>query len=106
MDIPKSWVFIIEENKVQENSLNVFFPNGLPLLLIKKEGSIYGLSNKCAHMACGMEGGVLKEYVLQCPCHDWKYDIRTGAFSDAAEIKIPVYELKVSEGNIYLNMEE
>lgn len=101
-----SWLFAIEENEVQEARMTVVFPLGLPVLLIKKAGRFYGISNKCAHLACGMEGGVLKEYVLQCPCHAWKYDIRTGAFLDAAEIKIPVYELKVSEGNIYLKMEE
>ena len=106
MNLADSWVFTLEEKKLQENKITVVFPQGLPVLLIKKAGRLYALSNKCAHMACGMESGVLKEFTLKCPCHDWRYDIRTGAFLDAAEIRIPVYELKVSEGNIYIKMEE
>ena len=100
------WIFVIEENKLQENSVNLVFPRGLPVLLIKKTGQIYAISNKCAHMACGLGGGTLKDYTIQCPCHDWRYDIRTGEFLDAKEIKIPTYKWKSADGKIYINLEE
>lgn len=99
-----SWVFAIEENNVQENSVNMVFPKGLPVLLIKKDGEIYAISNKCAHMACPLAGGNLEGYTMECPCHDWKYDIRTGEFLDAKEIKIPLYDFKVSEGKIFIKI--
>ena len=101
-----SWVFAIEENKLQENFMNMVFPKGLPVLLIKKAGEIYAVSNKCAHMACALAGGTLEDYTIECPCHDWRYDIRTGEFLDAKEIKIPVYEWKLSEGKIFIKIEE
>ncbi len=101
-----SWVFAIEENELQENSVNMVFPKGLPVLLIKKAGEIYALSNRCAHMACPLAGGTLKEYIIECPCHDWKYDIRTGGFLDAEEIRLPSYESKLSEGKIFIKIEE
>ncbi len=100
------WVFAIEENKLQENNLNMVFPKGLPVLLIKKAGEIYAISNKCAHMACALAGGSLKDYMIECPCHDWRYDIRTGEFQDAGEIKIPVYEWRLSDGKIFIKIEE
>ncbi len=84
IDSQPSWIFVIEENELQENSVNLVFPRGLPVLLIKKTGQIYAISNKCAHMACGLGGGTLKDYTIQCPCHDWRYDIRTGEFLDAS----------------------
>ncbi|HML26952.1 MAG TPA: hypothetical protein PKC27_09730 [Methanomethylovorans sp.] len=42
---------------------------------------------------------------MKCPCHDWRFDIRSGEFLDARELKISVYELKVFDGKIYLKME-
>ncbi|MCZ7393090.1 MAG: Rieske (2Fe-2S) protein [Candidatus Methanoperedens sp.] len=99
-----SWVFAIEENKLQENSLNMVFPKGLPVLLIKTAGEIFAISNKCAHMACPLAGGILDDYTIECPCHDWRFDIRTGEFLDAREIKIPVYEWKLSDGKIFLKI--
>ncbi len=100
----ESWVFVMEENKLQEDSFNMVFLRGLPVLLIKKEGEIYALSNKCAHMACPLAGGTLKDYTIQCPCHDWRFDIRTGQFLDAKEIKIPTYEWKLSDGKIFIKI--
>ncbi len=89
---------------MQENSTSVVCPKGLPVLLIKKAGEIYAISNKCPHMACALAGGTLKDYTIKCPCHDWKFDIRTGEFLDAKEIKIPVYEWKLSDGKILIKI--
>ncbi|MCZ7357208.1 MAG: Rieske (2Fe-2S) protein [Candidatus Methanoperedens sp.] len=98
------WTFAIEEKELHENSMSPVFPKGLPILIIKKAGEIYAVSNKCAHMACALAGGRLKDYILECPCHDWRYDIRTGEFLDAKEIRIPVYEWKSSEGKILIKL--
>jgi len=101
-----SWVFAIEENKLLENTASTVFPKGLPVLLIKKAGEIYAISNRCAHMSCQLGMGTLEGYTIKCPCHDWRYDIRTGEFLDAKEIKVPVYEWKLSEGKIFIKIEE
>ncbi|MCZ7373193.1 MAG: Rieske (2Fe-2S) protein [Candidatus Methanoperedens sp.] len=101
-----SWVYAIEEKELQENSANMVFPKGLPVLLIKKAGEIYAISNKCAHMACTLAGGTLQDFIIKCPCHDWRYDVRTGEFLDAKEIKLPVYEWKSSDGKIFIKIQE
>jgi nitrite reductase/ring-hydroxylating ferredoxin subunit len=106
MENESSWVYVIEEKELQENSLNMVFPKGLPVLLIKKAGEIHAISNKCAHMACALAGGTLKDFIIKCPCHDWQYDIRTGEFSDAGEIKLPVYEWRSSDGKIFIKILE
>jgi 3-phenylpropionate/trans-cinnamate dioxygenase ferredoxin subunit len=98
------WIFAVEENKLLENSLTPIFPKGLPVLLIKKDGKIYCLSNKCAHMACGLTAGSLKEYAVQCPCHDWKFDIRTGEFLSAREIKIPTFPCRTVNGKVFVHI--
>ncbi len=101
-----TWVFAIEENKLQKDDANMVFPKGLPVLIIKRAGEIYAISNKCVHMACGLAGGMLKDYIIKCPCHDWRYDIRTGEFLDAKEIKLQVYEWKLSDGKIFIKIGE
>jgi len=100
-----SWVLAIEEDKLIEDSMHVAFPKGISIILIKKEGKIYAVSNKCAHMACPLSGGTLVDHTLTCPCHDWKYDIRTGEFLHAKEIKIPIYQWKLDKGKIFVKIE-
>lgn len=81
------------------------FPKGLPVLLIRREaGEIYAVENRCPHMGCPLSRGRLDGYMLQCPCHDWRFDIRTGAFLDAPEIRLPAYEWKIEEGDIAVRL--
>lgn len=99
------WIAAIEENKLQENSVKLVSPKGIGVLIIRKTGNdIYAVSNKCAHMACPLRGGALDGYILKCPCHDWRFDIRTGELLEAKEIKIKVYKWKIIDGNIYVKL--
>lgn len=101
-----SWIFVLEENKLTEGGVNIVSAKGLSILLIKEDGEIYAVSNRCAHMGCALGGGSLKDRTIQCPCHDWRFDLRTGEFLNAREIKIPVYPWRIVEGKIFINIEE
>ena len=105
MSSSSSWIFAIDEYAIQENSMSVAFPNGIPVLIIRREGEIYAISNKCAHMECPLSGGTLEGDIIQCPCHDWRFNIKTGEFVDAKEIKIPVFATKNTDGKIFIKLE-
>ena len=100
------WVPTLDESHVREDTINLVSPKGVSIILIKKDGRIYALRNRCAHMACTLAGGRLDGFTIQCPCHDWKYDITTGEFIDAREITIPTYLCKSQDGKIFVNLEE
>ena len=104
--VESSWIFALEEEQLPEGRITAVYPKGVALLLIKTAGEIYAIANKCAHMACSLIGGTLEGHTLQCPCHGWQYDIRTGEFLLAKEIKIRIYDWKVEDGKIFVNMEE
>ncbi len=99
------WVNVLAESALPDSRPFVTFPRGVPVLLVKKDGIIYALSNKCAHMGCPLDGGTLSGFFIQCPCHEWSYDIRTGAFVDAVEITLKKYELKVRDGRVFIRIE-
>lgn len=77
---------------------------GNKVLLLRKGGNFFAMSNKCPHMGCSLSKGTLKEYVIKCPCHDWRFDIRSGEFIDAKEIKLQVYETRIVDGSVFVNM--
>lgn len=100
------WVPTLDESQLLEGAINVVAPKGLSIILIKKEGRVYALRNRCAHMACTLAGGRLDGYTLQCPCHEWKFDIATGEFLQAREIAIPTYGCTSQDGKIFVRLEE
>ena len=100
-----SWIPVIEDARLIEESVRLVAPKGLAILLIRKKGKeIYAISNKCPHMACPLRTGLLEGYILTCPCHDWRFDIRTGEFLDAKEISLPVYPVRISDGMILIKI--
>ncbi|MFA5099410.1 MAG: Rieske (2Fe-2S) protein [Candidatus Omnitrophota bacterium] len=100
-----SWIPVLEDEKLIEQSVRLVSPRGLSVLLIRKiKGEIYAISNKCPHMGCPLRTGLLEGYILTCPCHDWRFDIRTGEFLDAKEIMLPVYPVKIVDGMILVKI--
>lgn len=100
----KNWTYVIEESELIPETPFAVFPKGLSALLIKKGEMIYALDNRCPHMSCPLTKGKLEEYILHCPCHGWRFDIRTGEFIDAREIAVPSYEWMSENGKIYLKL--
>ena len=100
------WVAAVDESHLQEGTINLVSPKGVSIILIKKDGQVYALRNRCAHMSCTLAGGRLDGHTLQCPCHEWKFDITTGEFIAAREIKVQTYQCRSEDGTIHVKLEE
>ncbi|WP_370572736.1 Rieske (2Fe-2S) protein [Methanomethylovorans sp.] len=99
------WVYALEEAELTDGEKKALVIDGQRIAVIKKSNALFAISNKCVHMECPLSKGELEGYVIKCPCHDWRFDIRTGEFLDATELTIPTYQLKVSDGKIFLKMQ-
>ncbi len=99
------WTPVLEESTMAFNGVRTVFPKGLGVILIRKAGSeIYAVSNKCPHLGCPLQSGKIDGYILTCPCHEWRFDIRTGAFLDSPEIVLKTFDLKISDGRIWVKI--
>lgn len=106
MDNQNGFVPVLEENELQEGSMKLVKVEGSPVLLIKQFGQIYAIDNMCPHMGCRFSGGTLDGPVIVCPCHDWRFDLKTGEYEEDPEIKLVSYECKVESGKIWVRLEE
>ena len=97
-----TWIKVASEGAVPERGVLPVYPLGLGLLLVKAGGAVYAIANRCAHMACPLESGARDGFVITCPCHDWRFDVRTGAFVEAPEITIPTYPVRVEGGEVFV----
>jgi nitrite reductase/ring-hydroxylating ferredoxin subunit len=51
---------------------------GRDVLVCHAEGAFYALENRCPHAATSLAGGRLRGFVLECPLHGGKLDVRDG----------------------------
>ena len=99
------WIATVDESSLKEGEIGLASLKGISVMLIKKAERVFVLRNRCPHLSCTLAGGRLDDYTLHCPCHDWRYDIRTGKCLDAAEIVIPAFESRTQDGKVYVRSE-
>ena len=102
--MPDSWVKVADEGALADGRALPVYPRGLGLLLVKAGGAVYAIANRCAHMGCPLEAGACDEFIVTCPCHDWRFDVRSGAFVTAPEITIPTYPVRVTSGEVFVQL--
>jgi nitrite reductase/ring-hydroxylating ferredoxin subunit len=77
--------------------------NGEKSCLSNANGKYYAISNVCTHMGGPLTEGKLEEYIVQCPWHGSRFDIRSGEV-----VRLPamrpesIYEIKVEINNILI----
>ena len=100
------FVSVLEEKELQEGTMKLIRVEGSPVLLIKQSGQIFAIDNRCPHMGCGFSGGTLDGIVIVCPCHDWRFNLKTGEYEDEPSMKLTIYEWKIESGKIWVKLEE
>lgn len=99
-----AWTYVMEEAALPEGVMAPAYPLGINVVVARVGGTVYAVSGKCVHMACPLFTGTLDGYTLICPCHDWRFDIKTGQMLDATELGLAVYSVKTEEGKLFVSL--
>ena len=96
----------LDEKELQEGTMKLVRIEGVPVLLLKTNGEIFAIDNRCPHMGCGFSGGSIDGDVVICPCHDWRFNLKTGEYEEDKKMKLAKYEWKVKAGKIWVKIDE
>lgn len=99
-----TWTYVMDETALSEGSMAPAYPLGVNVVVARVGGAIYAVSGKCPHMACPLFTGMLAGETLTCPCHDWRFDIKSGRFLDAPELGLAVYPVKTEAGKVFVSL--
>lgn len=68
-----------------------------------RSGGLCAIENRCPHRQAPLAEGVIDARQVICPYHGHKFDLHTGAGSEAGE-KVQVYEVSEEDGEIWLKI--
>lgn len=102
--VAERWVRVAADAALAEGSSLAVRVAERRVLLLRRDGQVYAVDNECPHLGCAFTRGAFEGYALTCPCHDWTFDIRTGAFMLAPEITLRTYACRDEGGELYLEM--
>jgi len=67
------------------------------------DGEFHALTNVCIHQGGPLSKGTLKDDVVTCPWHGWKYSVKNGKSPHAGGDNVSSYPVRVSEGKVYVS---
>jgi nitrite reductase/ring-hydroxylating ferredoxin subunit len=106
MENSSEYIPVLDEKDLTEGKMKRLSVEGTPVLLIKQQGKIFAIDNRCPHQACSMSNGSLDGLVIICPCHDWRFNLESGEYEEDPDLKLKMYEWKLEAGKIWVKIEE
>ena len=106
MENSDRFIAVLDEKDLVEGKMKRLSVEGTPVLLIKQQGKIFAIDNRCPHQGCGMSNGTLDGLIIICPCHDWRFSLETGEYEDDPLMKLNKFEWKIESGKIWIKLNE
>jgi 3-phenylpropionate/trans-cinnamate dioxygenase ferredoxin subunit len=96
------FVAVAKTDEIEEGIVKVVRAGDAPIGLTVIDGEFFAFADVCTHDDGPVAEGELDEYIIECPRHGAKFDIRTGKVKQLPAVTpIPVYDVKV-EGDTVL----
>jgi len=69
------------------------------------DGKFYATAGKCTHEGVHLSGGLVMDYVIECPKHNGQFDYRTGEAKRAPVcINLKTYPVKVEDNRVFIQV--
>ena len=80
-------------------------PHG-EIALYRVAGAVFATDNRCTHGNARLCEGFLLDHEIECPLHQGRFDVRTGAATSAPAIAaLRCYPARVLAGRVWLQLD-
>jgi nitrite reductase/ring-hydroxylating ferredoxin subunit len=101
------FVKVAKTEDVQVSQMMAVEVNDERICLANVNGKYYAIGNVCTHMGGPLAEGKLEDYIVQCPWHGSRFDIRSGKVVRPPAMKPePIYEVKVENNDILIKKQK
>jgi 3-phenylpropionate/trans-cinnamate dioxygenase ferredoxin subunit len=98
------FVAVAQVSEVEEGQVKVVRVGDMPIGVTKVDGELFAFADVCTHDDGPVAEGELDEYIIECPRHGAKFDIRTGKVKQLpAVMPIPVYAVRVDGDRVLIS---
>ncbi|MFC1475038.1 Rieske (2Fe-2S) protein [Candidatus Zixiibacteriota bacterium] len=72
------------------------------IAVFNDNGTLYGMEGDCKHMKATLAGSEIKNGIVTCRWHHWKYKLETGECLNVDKVKLKKYEIELNDDYIYV----
>ena len=97
----EEWTAALADAELVEGKPACAVVDGNPVLLVRQQGTVHALADRCAHRSGPLHEGELGDGTITCPWHGSCFRLEDGSVERGpAAYPQPVYETRVREGSI------
>lgn len=99
------WTDVAAADAVPDDDVVAVVAAGRDIALYGADGQVYATDNLCTHGHARLCDGFLEGHEIECPLHQGRFDIRTGAATCAPVTEaIRTYPVKIEAGRVWLQL--
>ena len=95
--------FVCNAHEFEESRAKIFFIDNERIAVYKHENKLYAIYNVCKHQGGPLGEGKIIDGCITCPWHGYQYLPKNGQSPPPFKEKVNTYDVKVMEGNVWLN---
>lgn len=78
---------------------------GRDVALYRIDGQVYATRNLCTHGNARLCEGFLLDHEIECPLHQGRFDVRTGAVTcEPAADALQCYPVHIADGRVWVDL--
>jgi 3-phenylpropionate/trans-cinnamate dioxygenase ferredoxin subunit len=101
----ENWHHVANTDDIEEEDVLGAKVGDLALAIYNVEGEFYATSNVCTHGQAEMSEGIVIDDIIECPLHQGRFHIPTGAPKGAPVSEaLTTYPTKVEDGKVFVDV--
>lgn len=93
------------EENVKEGGSACVTVGAMTLALFRISGKVYCLDSRCTHVGGPLCKGTLDGFIVQCPWHGSRFDVRTGdVVGPPARTPVKMHAVTVEAGHVWVDL--
>jgi nitrite reductase/ring-hydroxylating ferredoxin subunit/uncharacterized membrane protein len=98
---PDDWTPVLDASMLADDRPAQALAGDLPLVIVRRNGTIHALADRCAHRGGPLHEGELDGDCISCPWHGTRFRLDDGSVERGpSAYPQPVYEARVHDGRV------
>lgn len=104
--LPKKFTAVLADSELGEGQMRRVEADGAKIVLARKNGQVYALSEICSHLGGPLAEGKIVENCVECPWHGSQFDLATGqVVHGPATFPVPALGTRVRSGQVEVRLQ-
>jgi 3-phenylpropionate/trans-cinnamate dioxygenase ferredoxin subunit len=100
------WHLVASTDDIEEEDVLGVNVEGTAVAVYNVKGEFYATENICTHAFAFLSEGVVIDDIIECPVHQGRFHIPTGAPKGApVSVALDTYATKIEDGKVYVRLD-